>query len=263
VFRITSATFGNQPGCDVVYVLFVIDTPALRSGRIVGLTFTSLLTASYLLITSHEIRSYLIHEKRSGSNAPLPSNVDSVIPEPKKYSSRRTTAMTDTTTATTTVSSSTAAPNQSRRSSLPLSVTSSDSPNIKSTTNKPVLGSQTRHPSLADSSAASRIGPSNLGQRRRPKRRSWFVDFDPMLLGITICQALVFGYFIVSSELLRVRNHSAGQADGQWAFGQILALITIAPSLVSLIRAFKEHGFKRTHRRKGNRRRRKRATDVV
>jgi hypothetical protein len=58
--------------------------------------------------------------------------------------------------------------------------------------------------------------------RRRPKRRRWFADFDPMLLGIATFQAVLFTYFIVSGELLLQRNPSPdGDSIRNWGFGQV------------------------------------------
>jgi uncharacterized membrane protein len=88
-----------------------------------------------------------------------------------------------------------------------------------------------------------------------------------MFVGIIICQILVFTYFIVSSELLLVHNR-AGDGDGVSndvvGFGQILALVVVVPSLISVIAAFRKHGFGKLEKRmkaerKKNRRRKEKA----
>jgi hypothetical protein len=86
-----------------------------------------------------------------------------------------------------------------------------------------------------------------------------------MLVGIIICQAMVFTYFIVSTELLLKRNPSNNHSEAEWGFGQILALIVVIPSAFSLTGALSEHGVKRRSKpkkrgmkeREGRRRKRK------
>ncbi|CAL1695043.1 unnamed protein product [Somion occarium] len=95
-------------------------------------------------------------------------------------------------------------------------------------------------------------------RRTRHRRRGWSSNLDPMLLGITIFQVIVFTYFIISTELLLRHNPAVDSSDKEWGFGQILALIVVVPSLISVIRAFKEHGFRNRHHRKSKRGRRKR-----
>jgi hypothetical protein len=67
--------------------------------------------------------------------------------------------------------------------------------------------------------------------KRRPKRRRWSSDLDPMLVGIIIrvCQGMVFTYLVVSSELLLKNNPSLDNSAAQWSLGQILALIDVIP----------------------------------
>jgi len=71
-----------------------------------------------------------------------------------------------------------------------------------------------------------------------------------MLIGIMICQILVFTYFIVSSELLLSYNDGAYDSAQQMGFGQILALIVVLPSALSVVGALKKHGLKRLSKRK-------------
>lgn len=93
------------------------------------------------------------------------------------------------------------------------------------------------------------------------------MDFDPMLLGIATFQILIFAYFIVSSEVLILRNPSTDKSAGDWGFGQvtsclfvqpipltdiakILALIVVIPSALAVVEAFLQVGFSRLHKRK-------------
>jgi len=68
-----------------------------------------------------------------------------------------------------------------------------------------------------------------------------------MFLGIAAAQIIIFAYFVVSTEMLLLWNPY--QSNGPtWGFGQILALIVVVPSGVSVFNAFRERGFKRLHR---------------
>jgi len=71
-----------------------------------------------------------------------------------------------------------------------------------------------------------------------------------MLVGIVICYVMVLTYFIVSTELLIVTNPAGDDAVKEWGFGQILALIVVIPSALSVADAIKENGFKRLSTRK-------------
>ena len=62
---------------------------------------------------------------------------------------------------------------------------------------------------------------SSKSKPHRTKRQKWFQNMDPMFVGLMICQAVVFTYFIVSSELLIWRNSSADNSTKQWGFGQV------------------------------------------
>jgi len=86
-----------------------------------------------------------------------------------------------------------------------------------------------------------------------------------MLIGIMICQILVFIYFVVSTELLLKYNDGAYSSAQQMGFGQILALIVVLPSALSVIGALKEHGLKRLSKRKKTtvRRRNQRANSIT
>jgi len=107
--------------------------------------------------------------------------------------------------------------------------------------------------SLQDSHHAASIPrstyPPQFFHKRRPKRRRWSFDLDPMLVGIVICQAMVFTYFIVSSELLLKNNPSIDHSAAQWGFGQILALIVVLPSALALIGAVMRHGVSKRNKK--------------
>ena len=66
-----------------------------------------------------------------------------------------------------------------------------------------------------------------------------------MLVGVVICQAMVFTYFIVSSELLLKNNPSLDHSAVEWGFGQILALIVVLPSALQLVGVVMRHGVRR------------------
>ena len=87
--------------------------------------------------------------------------------------------------------------------------------------------------------------PPQFLHKRRPKRRRWSFDLDPMLVGVVICQAMVFTYFIVSSELLLKNNPSLDHSAVEWGFGQILALIVVLPSALQLVGVVMRHGVRR------------------
>ncbi|KAF7303292.1 Ketopantoate reductase-like protein [Mycena kentingensis (nom. inval.)] len=114
---------------------------------------------------------------------------------------------------------------------------------------------QSSHPSTGLSQQAT----------RRPRRRRWSHEIDPMLVGILLCQIAAFIYFVVSSELLLTYNNNESRsALAQWGFGQILALIVVLPSALSVIGALKEHGLGRlSKRRKVRDPRRSKRADVI
>jgi len=95
-------------------------------------------------------------------------------------------------------------------------------------------------------------GPSPTGSHsgRRNRPQTWSpASVDPMLVIISILELFFFVYFVVSTELLLTHNPEADQSANQWGFGQILALILIVPSGISVVSAFLEHGIKRLHHR--------------
>ncbi|KAF7339342.1 Ketopantoate reductase-like protein [Mycena sanguinolenta] len=206
-------SFGSIPACShlVNYMVFAVKVPALGTGRIIGLTASSILTAAYLLITLHELRSYRRSRK---DRIECPAGVSVLSPPtyptiPKAASSTSTSTMV-----------------------------------ISMTYHKPSQPQAVQSPKTA----TSEIPP--MPSKRRPRRRRWSYEVDPMLIGIMICQILVFTYFIVSSELLLAYNDGAYASAQQMGFGQILALIVVLPSALSVIGALKEHGLKRLSKRK-------------
>ncbi|KAG6841777.1 hypothetical protein C0991_007106 [Blastosporella zonata] len=223
----SAKTFGEPTlrGCSylVKYVFFVIEVQATTTGRIVSLVITALLTAVYLVITLQELYSYRqsYHTRNSKKPQSLPAASTASIPLTPGNSS----------------------------SSIPSVHTPSSSVSLgKFAAPRPhhmTLLSHTHSPLKARSTSG----------KRRPKRRRWSSDLDPMLVGIIICQVMVFTYFIVSTELLLKRNPSNDDSFAQWTFGQILALIVVMPSVFSLAGAISQHGMKplSKRRRKGTR----------
>ncbi|TFK36991.1 hypothetical protein BDQ12DRAFT_233713 [Crucibulum laeve] len=219
-------TFGNNYECSpyVKYMLFVVEVPAIRTGKIIGLVISLLLTAAYIWISFHELRSFR-QSKRSKRRRRCRDG------EPSSYSSLGLT------------------PNSSGTiNPLPLARSVVDGVCHHQACN--------RHTTMLTPTTSTlmklRTEDSSLRGQRRPKRRRWSVDLDPMFVGILICQVMVFTYFIVSSELL-LRRNSAGSHDvndAQWSFGQILALIVVIPSALSVVGAISQHGFGRLSKRK-------------
>lgn len=156
--RSNAETFGSVPECShrVNYMVFVIKVPALGAGKasallhkssiiansvqIVGLTASSILTAAYVLITLHELRSY----RRSRKECKEPSVSVSSPTYPKSMSSA-TSVSTD----------------------YPL-------PMIYHKSSPAQL-------SLHPQETASQV--LHVPQKRRPRRRRWSYDIDPMLIG--------------------------------------------------------------------------------
>ncbi|KAF9469855.1 hypothetical protein BDZ94DRAFT_1316968 [Collybia nuda] len=218
-------TFGADSQCSyyVQYVLFVFQVPALGRGRVIGLVVTSLLTVAYSLITLHELHSYRrssldnsVKDKESGLS---PLKLKPPIHSRDISSTSANSLSTPTSASLVTVSST--------QGDYPFPVPRSQSVTIPTSPRNPL----------------------SYG-KRRPKRRRWSSDLDPMLVGIIICQAMVFTYFIVSIELLLRFNSSVDKSTNQWGFGQIIALVVVIPSALSLVGAIKEHGFKRLSKRK-------------
>ncbi|KAF7793362.1 hypothetical protein EIP86_004474 [Pleurotus ostreatoroseus] len=85
----------------------------------------------------------------------------------------------------------------------------------------------------------------NNGRQRRPRRRSQ-ANVDPMFLGIIISSTFL-AYFISTTELLIAKNPADN--TNQWAFGQILAMVLVVPSFISVVQAIQERGFERIHHR--------------
>jgi hypothetical protein len=73
----------------------------------------------------------------------------------------------------------------------------------------------------ASSTHGGAHGTTSKTKSHRTRHQKWFQNMDPMFVGLMICQAVVFTYFIVSSELLIWRNSSADNSTKQWGFGQV------------------------------------------
>ncbi|KAF9056092.1 hypothetical protein BJ165DRAFT_475372 [Panaeolus papilionaceus] len=214
-------SFGNQSECSpfIKYVLFAFDVPALGAGRYIGLIFASLLTALYILISCYDIWS--------------------------SYDRRNLTM---------TAASSSPPINQTNEPHPP------EPPDTRLKTNlTPHVVSQaaSTYPPQSNATTASTVDASLLTPstnpirhvHRRPRRRHWTGELDPMLVGIVIWQILMFTYFIVSSELFLKRNPTTSNGATQWGFGQILALIVVMPSALSVVDALSRYGFGKVSRR--------------
>ncbi|KAJ3482431.1 hypothetical protein NLI96_g6979 [Meripilus lineatus] len=198
-----ASTLGNQDQCTptVKYVIFVA-LPALHSGRVVALTITGILTAGYAFITAHELLSYF-KKKKSPTKPDADVEQQLVVPEIKveDHSALSPTGSEDV-------------------------IPSFPSPSLALTP----LTSRTRSVASSqgqedeDSPDRTRNRRIHLRDPRKPKRQrrqEWSPDLDPMLLGITIFQIIVFVYFVTMTELLLKRNPAADSSqDSDWGFGQ-------------------------------------------
>ncbi|KAJ6621217.1 hypothetical protein B0H10DRAFT_1021653 [Mycena sp. CBHHK59/15] len=213
----TAESFGTMPQCShlISYMVFAVKVPAIGAGKIVGLTASSFLTAAYILITLHELRSY--HRSRKGSTLPVLTQ-----------------------SSTKTIFSSASIP-----------TAGSDNYSLPGLIAPVPYHKPSQSHILPQYSKKSDTQVRHVAHKRRPRRRRWSYEVDPMLIGIMICQIMVFTYFIVSSELLLANNAGVGvSSDKQMGFGQILALIVVLPSALSVVGALKEHGLKRLSKRK-------------
>lgn len=215
--RTNAKTFGSQPDCSsfVKYMLFVIEVPALGAGRSLGLVVTSILTAAYSVITLLEVWSYCRRDAdngKAGRSEILPTHLPANLSP-----------------------------------SISLSLQSPSPTNIARPQDSNLHIRYDQQPAV--SPALELTYPPKLFHKRRPRRRRWSSDLDPMLVGIIICQAMVFTYFIVSTELLLKNNPSLDHSAAQWRFGQILALIVVIPSALSLTGAIMKRGVRRPSQR--------------
>ncbi|KAG6837669.1 hypothetical protein H0H93_004945 [Arthromyces matolae] len=206
--------FGPMSQCShlVKYIFFVVGVQATSVGRIISLVITSLLSAVYAIITLKELLSYRENYGQSTRRSKPRATQSNLI----SLSSNN----------------------------YPL-LPSGDVGLFPSTTRS----LPSRDTSISAVSAQFPLKNRSVIDKRRPKRRRWSSDLDPMLVGIVICQAMVFTYFIVSTELLLKSNPSNDNTSAQWSFGQILALIVVIPSGFSLASAISEHGVKRPSKR--------------
>ncbi|THH33461.1 hypothetical protein EUX98_g747 [Antrodiella citrinella] len=218
--------FSNDGGdsketCDVKYVAFFgAIFPARGSGRVLGLTATCLLFIGYLVITMHELHV--------------------LVTKNRKRDMRRAEKMKR---------------EEERDLNLPTLRMPMPEPSNNGSNDDHDL---TRSPSPYPPSGSPMVPPEERERKHRhrrleehrSRRANWGTDLDPMLLGLTIFQVIVFTYFIVCEELLLHINTLSDNSDQQWGFGQILALIVVVPSLISVIGAFREHKFGNLHHTK-------------
>ncbi|KAF4573195.1 hypothetical protein EYR36_007705 [Pleurotus pulmonarius] len=87
--------------------------------------------------------------------------------------------------------------------------------------------------------------PVEPAKRRRSTKRRWSRNLDPMFVGMMIYYGMVLVYFIVSTELLMRFNTRDNDVVKEWGFGQILAVVVVIPSAISVTNALADHGFKR------------------
>lgn len=250
----THASAFESPECvpTIKYVIFAFNIPVVGSGRRGALAVTSILTVAYVGITLRELWSFchdrrrqkkrrMAKEERKARKNQLPSPVTSGHSLPSPMSTPSMPAIVVTPSA-----------NGSHLTSGSLPVLANS---LQPTTRSMTQRHDSQHSEDTSSTGAPShrpVGTTTSHQRHgRPKRRRWFADFDPMFLGITTFQGIIFTYFIVSGELLLSRNPTTDDIESkQWGFGQILAIIIIIPSTFSVIQAFYEHGMGRLHRRR-------------
>jgi hypothetical protein len=197
-----ASTFNNECSPVVQYVLFVIKADALGSGRIVALTLTSLLAAGYAVVTFHELRVFYRSKQSKPPNQHRKSSSNTAEEKGLNHSSR-----------TSTISPGTVPPpvSQIEYHTSPVLTVPASNPNIEESTRSSI------NPTDPRDRYAKKLGPPKA---RRPRRKQWFGNWDPMLLGIAAFQLVVFAYFVVSTELLLWWNPH--QNDGKvWGFGQV------------------------------------------
>lgn len=185
-----------------------------------ALTITGILTAGYAFITAHELLSYF-KKKKSPTKPDADVEQQLVVPEIKveDHSALSPTGSEDV-------------------------IPSFPSPSLALTP----LTSRTRSVASSqgqedeDSPDRTRNRRIHLRDPRKPKRQrrqEWSPDLDPMLLGITIFQIIVFVYFVTMTELLLKRNPAADSSqDSDWGFGQVskhqpCALPCVIPHITS------------------------------
>lgn len=198
--RVHVSVFNNICSPNVNYVLFVIKTNAVGSGRIVALTLTSLLAAAYAAVTFHELRAYY----RSYRQRKPPQTHRKNSPDEK------VTNLRSPTSALGSFSPGPIEHIESEGSSSPTT-----NPNAEPTSQLSPIADLKNH----------KVKNHGTSKVHRPRRKQWSGNWDPMLLGITAFQLVIFAYFVVSTELLLWWNPH--QNDGQiWGFGQVRSCMT-------------------------------------
>jgi len=216
--RVHVAIFSNECSPDVAYILFVVKINALGSGKIVGLTLTSLLTIGYAVVTFHELRAYY----RSYKQHKLP-------PHHRKSSVNSDDKIPSIPSPTSTHNPSTLSPGPPPIISH-IESSGSSSLNVPATDH--VIQS-TSHSSTITVPKDRHAKKSGSLKAHRPRRKQWSGNWDPMLLGIAAFQFVVFTYFVVSTELLLLWNPY--QNDGnKWGFGQVRNLHIFHPIIQTL-----------------------------
>ncbi|PSR76651.1 hypothetical protein PHLCEN_2v8248 [Hermanssonia centrifuga] len=240
-FQLINSDGNPDVACNVDFkyvAFFAVSFPASEShpgklspGQKLGLTVSVMLMIVYAAVTVHETFSYTRRKRH-----PLPSD-----PEAQRQDEGDGPAVPPKVIITPAV--------PMPEPSFELLQANSPAPSI--------MLSQRSHSSLGGFSIPPSISepPTRPRGPRRPPPKPPFREVDPMFLGITMVQTIIFVYFIVVTELLLKRNKQADNSGGLWGFGQILALIVIVPSLISVLTALQEFGLKRVHHRRSRGRR--------
>lgn len=175
--------------------MIFVPLPALHTGRIAGLAVTGILTVAYIFITAHELLSYFTRKKRCERTS---EPQDIKLPEIRIEDTSKYPA------------SPQSSPIQFPMPSLALTPTSSHS--------------------LQDTASSTTRTSRRERKPKRQRRQEWSPDLDPMLLGITIFQIIVFAYFVAMTELLLRHNPAADSSqDSSWGFGQVRMEFFLSP----------------------------------
>lgn len=214
--RANADTFGNQDDCApfVKYVAFFgANFPALKSGKVLGLTVSSILLVLYLLITFYEEKAHLIrirrpHAKRQHDpeatltgQSPQPDGASLPLPAINIIPPSRTGTGDGITMPV---------PMPAPPESLAL--------------NRSSHSSDSRSGSPSSRSDTSSWQSMRRRGERRPKRPGTLATVDPMFISLSIMHFAVFVYFVLVTELLLHRNPAADNSNAQWGFGQVSSL---------------------------------------
>ncbi|KAK7058452.1 hypothetical protein VNI00_002086 [Paramarasmius palmivorus] len=198
-FGCDSVEIGSNPRTKILYVFFVGAVPVLDKGRVAALTCSSIATSVYVLVSLRELLAFCKSRRKRGRGSPDVLGIPMHSPTSPPPSPSHARGASNTTLV----------PGQ-------LEITP-DSPRVSSSESSP------------------RSPHSHHGGKtpRRPKRRRWSDDLDPMTIGVFICHIMIFIYFVVSCELLLYKNGSDSEDRDAVGFGQVVAMVAIIPSVLS------------------------------